>query len=104
MFLDKGKLITDSGKLMVLDGLLKSFKMNGHRVIIYSVLPKMMDLIEEYFRYRKWSYVRANSLKNHSDWKMKLDTFSILLTTTSKTGLLGVNLSKIDTVLYYKLN
>lgn len=45
--LDKERLVTDSGKLMILDGLLKNLKkVNGRRVVIYSLLPKMMDLLE----------------------------------------------------------
>lgn len=44
--LDRNSLITDSGKLTVLDGLLTKLKMQGHRVLIYSQMTKMIDLLE----------------------------------------------------------
>lgn len=43
---DKEVLVTDSGKLSVLDGLLKKLKEGGHRVLIYSQMTKMIDLLE----------------------------------------------------------
>lgn len=43
---DKETLVTDSGKLSVLDGLLKRLKEEGHRVLIYSQMTKMIDLLE----------------------------------------------------------
>lgn len=45
-FVDRNLLITDSGKLTVLDGLLTKLKMQGHRVLIYSQMTKMIDLLE----------------------------------------------------------
>lgn len=46
MFLDRNALITDSGKLTVLDGLLRKLKLQGHRVLIYSQMTRMIDLLE----------------------------------------------------------
>ena len=43
---DRNLLITDSGKLTVLDGLLTKLKMQGHRVLIYSQMTRMIDLLE----------------------------------------------------------
>lgn len=43
---DKETLITDAGKLFVLDNLLTRLKANGHRVLIYSQMTKMIDLLE----------------------------------------------------------
>lgn len=48
---DKETLVTDSGKLSVLDGLLKRLKEEGHRVLIYSQMTKMIDLLEVIFGY-----------------------------------------------------
>ena len=45
-FLDRNALITDSGKLTVLDGLLRKLKLQGHRVLIYSQMTRMIDLLE----------------------------------------------------------
>lgn len=50
---DKETLVTDSGKLSVLDGLLKRLKEEGHRVLIYSQMTKMIDLLEVIFNVNK---------------------------------------------------
>lgn len=43
---DKQTLITDSGKLTYLDGLLKRLKAQNHRVLIYSQMTRVIDLLE----------------------------------------------------------
>lgn len=42
----KEKMVTDAGKLNVLDTLLQRLKVEGHRVLIYSQMTKMIDLLE----------------------------------------------------------
>lgn len=44
--LGKESLITDSGKLYALDVLLTRLKSQGHRVLIYSQMTRMIDLLE----------------------------------------------------------
>lgn len=48
-FTDKQTLVTDAGKLYVLDALLTRLKGQGHRVLIYSQMTKMIDLLEVLF-------------------------------------------------------
>lgn len=43
---DKESLISDAGKLSVLDTLLAKLKAEGHRVLIYSQMTRMIDLLE----------------------------------------------------------
>ena len=43
---DRGQLIADSGKLRVLDELLGRLKAEGHRVLCYSQMTKMIDILE----------------------------------------------------------
>ena len=49
---DRHSLISDAGKLYVLDGLLARLKEDGHRVLIYSQMTRMIDLLEEYMSHR----------------------------------------------------
>ena len=46
VFSAKEKIVTDAGKLYVLDTLLQRLKSEGHRVLIYSQMTKMIDLLE----------------------------------------------------------
>lgn len=51
---DKESLITESGKLHTLDVLLSRLKAQGHRVLIYSQMTRMIDLLE--VRTQNWSF------------------------------------------------
>lgn len=46
---DKQTLISDAGKLTVLDSLLTRLKSQNHRVLIYSQMTKVIDLLEVCF-------------------------------------------------------
>ena len=43
---DKEMLVTDAGKLTILDQLLGRLKTEGHRVLIYSQMTRMIDILE----------------------------------------------------------
>lgn len=48
-FSGKETVVTDSGKLQVLDSLLATLKAQGHRVLIYSQMTRMIDILEVKF-------------------------------------------------------
>jgi len=43
---DKEMLVADAGKLSVLDRLLSRLKAENHRVLIYSQMTRMIDILE----------------------------------------------------------
>ncbi|MGH0172112.1 UNVERIFIED_CONTAM: hypothetical protein FKN15_062644 [Acipenser sinensis] len=103
---DKETLITDSGKLHTLDLLLTRLKSHGHRVLIYSQMTRMIDLLEEYMVFRKHTYMRLDGSSKISerrdmvaDFQSRTDIFVFLLST--RAGGLGINLTAADTVIFY---
>lgn len=103
---DKESLITDSGKLHTLDLLLTRLKSQGHRVLIYSQMTRIIDLLEEYMVYRKHTYMRLDGSSKISerrdmvaDFQSRTDIFVFLLST--RAGGLGINLTAADTVIFY---
>ncbi|XP_051908900.1 chromatin-remodeling ATPase INO80 isoform X2 [Hippocampus zosterae] len=103
---DKESLITESGKLHILDILLSRLKIQGHRVLIYSQMTRMIDLLEEYMVYRKHTYMRLDGSSKISerrdmvaDFQSRTDIFVFLLST--RAGGLGINLTAADTVIFY---
>ncbi|KAF9974153.1 putative DNA helicase ino80 [Actinomortierella ambigua] len=100
------QLIMDSGKLAVLDKLLVELKRDGHRVLIYFQMTRMIDLIEEYLTYRQYKYLRLDGSSKISDrrdmvtdWQTRPEIFIFLLST--RAGGLGINLTAADTVIFY---
>ena len=100
------RFVTDSGKLARLDALLKELKENGHRVLLYFQMTKMIDLMEEYLTYRNYKYCRldgSTKLEDRrdtvADFQSRPEIFIFLLST--RAGGLGINLTSADTVIFY---
>lgn len=105
---DKQQLVSDAGKLFVLDLLLTRLKTEGHRVLIYSQMTKMIDLLEEYMWHRKHRYMRLDGSSKISarrdmvaDFQSREDIFCFLLST--RAGGLGINLTAADTVSFSRI-
>ncbi|XP_071962626.1 chromatin-remodeling ATPase INO80-like [Antedon mediterranea] len=103
---DKESMVCDSGKLHVLDKLLTKLKQQGHRVLIYSQMTRMIDLLQEYMWHRKYTYMRLDGSSKISDrrdmvadFQSRSDIFVFLLST--RAGGLGINLTAADTVIFY---
>lgn len=72
---DKENMIHDSGKMAVLDKLLVTLKREGHRVLIYSQMTRMIDLLEEFMAYRRYKYIRLDGSSRISDRRDMVDDF-----------------------------
>lgn len=49
-------LIRSSGKLVLLDKLLVRLKERGHRVLIFSQMVRMLDILAEYLKSRQFLF------------------------------------------------
>ncbi|KAM0813443.1 putative SNF2 family N-terminal domain-containing protein [Seiridium cardinale] len=100
------RFVTDSGKLAKLDQLLFKLKEEGHRVLLYFQMTRMIDLMEEYLTYRNYKYCRldgSTKLEDRRDtvhdFQTRPEIFIFLLST--RAGGLGINLTSADTVIFY---
>jgi chromodomain-helicase-DNA-binding protein 1 len=100
-------LITSSGKMMLLDQLLTKLKKDGHRVLIFSQMVKMLDILQDYLGRRGYQYQRLDGTIGASTRRMSIDHFNapgsndycFLLST--RAGGLGINLMTADTVILF---
>ena len=102
----RDQFITDSAKMIALDNLLSKLKIEGHRVLIYSQMTKMIDILEDYMVMRKLKYLRVDGSSGISsrrdkvaDFQTSSDIFAFLLST--RAGGVGINLTAADTVIFY---
>lgn len=100
------RFVTDSGKLAKLDQLLRQLRNEGHRVLLYFQMTRMIDLMEEYLTYRNYKYLRldgSTKLEDRRDtvhdFQTRPEIFIFLLST--RAGGLGINLTAADTVIFY---
>lgn len=100
-------LITCSGKMMLLDQLLKKLMKDGHRVLIFSQMVKMLDILSNYMQLRGYQYQRLDGTIPAVPRRMAIDHFNapdskdccFLLST--RAGGLGINLMTADTVILF---
>ena len=106
-YIEGEHLILNSGKMVLLDRLLKRLKENGHRCLIFSQMTRLLDILEDYMRWRGYTYNRIDGQTKQEDRDDAMDsfnapnskTFAFLLST--RAGGLGINLQTADTVILY---
>ncbi|KAL6155911.1 ATP-dependent DNA helicase Hrp3 [Exserohilum turcicum] len=100
-------LITTSGKMMLLDRLLGKLKADGHRVLIFSQMVHMLDILTDYLKLRNYAFQRLDGTVPAAERKIAIDHFNapgsedycFLLST--RAGGLGINLMTADTVIIF---
>ncbi|XP_068785462.1 chromodomain-helicase-DNA-binding protein 3 isoform X2 [Struthio camelus] len=102
-----GALIKASGKLLLLQKMLRKLKEQGHRVLIFSQMTKMLDLLEDFLDYEGYKYERIDGGITGALRQEAIDRFNapgaqqfcFLLST--RAGGLGINLATADTVVIF---
>lgn len=69
-------LIHGSGKLFLLDKLLCRLKEGGHRVLIFSQMVMMLDILAEYLQLRHFNFQRLDGSIRGELRKQALDHFN----------------------------
>jgi ATP-dependent helicase STH1/SNF2 len=96
-----------AGKFELLDRILPKFKATGHRVLLFFQMTQIMNIMEDFLRFRGLKYLRLDGSTKSDDRSELLrlfndpnsDYFCFLLST--RAGGLGLNLQTADTVIIY---
>lgn len=91
----------------MLDKLLFKLKETGSRVLIFSQMTRLLDILEDYSMWRGFQYCRLDGQTPHEERTAQIndfnspgsDKFMFLLST--RAGGLGINLATADVVVMY---
>jgi SWI/SNF-related matrix-associated actin-dependent regulator of chromatin subfamily A member 5 len=53
-------LVQNCGKMVLLEKLLKKLRERGHRVLVFSQMTRMLDILEDYLLSRGYTYCRID--------------------------------------------
>ncbi|KAL5565845.1 hypothetical protein UlMin_029009 [Ulmus minor] len=101
------RIVLSSGKLVILDKLLVRLHETKHRVLIFSQMVRMLDILAEYMLLRGFQFQRLDGstkaeLRHQAMEHFNApgsDDFCFLLST--RAGGLGINLATADTVIIF---
>ncbi|XP_029298724.1 chromodomain-helicase-DNA-binding protein 4-like isoform X2 [Cottoperca gobio] len=104
---DGNALTKAAGKLTLLQKMMRKLKNGGHRVLIFSQMTKMLDLLEDFLENEGYKYERIDGGITGGMRQEAIDRFNapgaqqfaFLLST--RAGGLGINLATADTVVIY---
>ncbi|KAJ5638073.1 hypothetical protein N7490_007952 [Penicillium lividum] len=100
-------LIFNSGKMAILDKLLKRMQADGSRVLIFSQMSRVLDILEDYCVFREFNYCRIDGTTAHEDRIAAIDDYNkpgsdkFIFLLTTRAGGLGINLTSADIVVLF---
>lgn len=87
--------------------MLYKFILTNHKVLVFSQMTQLMDIMQVYFEYREFEYLRLDGGTKPDDRDYRVNLFNspgsrynIFLLST-RAGGLGINLQAADTVIIY---
>lgn len=105
--LSKEFIVKSCGKLWMLDRILVKLQRTGHRVLLFSTMTKLLDILEEYLQWRRLVYRRIDGTTTLDDRESAIVDFNspnsdcfIFLLSIRAAGR-GLNLQSADTVVIY---
>jgi len=100
-------LVFNAGKMVMLDRLLVRLKKAGSRVLIFSQMSRLLDILEDYCVFREFKYCRIDGGTAHEDRISAIDEYNkpdsekFIFLLTTRAGGLGINLTSADIVILY---
>lgn len=100
-------LIINAGKMVLLDKLLPKLKERDSRVLIFSQMTRLLDILEDYLMFRGYLYCRIDGNTGGEERDASIDAFNkpgsekFVFLLSTRAGGLGINLATADVVILY---
>lgn len=103
----KEEIIRASGKFELLDRLLPKLRRSGHRVLLFSQMTRLMDILEIYLKLNDFKFLRLDGSTKTEERGALLKQFNapdspyFMFLLSTRAGGLGLNLQTADTVIIF---
>ena len=100
-------MLDSSGKMVLLDKLLPKLRSQGHKVLVFSQMVRMLDIIQDYLTLKGYSFERIDGGVKINERQAAIDRFSapgsdrFIFLICTRAGGFGINLTAADTVIIY---
>lgn len=100
-------LVENCGKMVLLDKLLKRLKERGSRVLLFTQMTRILDIMEDYLVMRRFQYCRIDGNTTYEVRENYIDAYNapnsekFLFLLSTRAGGLGINLQTADVVILY---
>jgi SWI/SNF-related matrix-associated actin-dependent regulator of chromatin subfamily A member 5 len=100
-------LVENAGKMILLDKLLPRLQARGSRVLVFSQMTRMLDVLEDYMHWRGYQYCRIDGNTQGDEREASIEAFNaphsekFVFLLSTRAGGLGINLATADTVVLY---
>jgi len=100
-------LVNNCGKMVLLDKLLKRLQETGHRVLLFTQMTRVLDILEDYMVMRHFQYCRIDGNTSYEVRENYIDAFNapdskkFIFLLSTRAGGLGINLQTADVVILY---
>ncbi|KAG6431055.1 hypothetical protein SASPL_109130 [Salvia splendens] len=109
-------LVQASGKLLILDQLLRKLHDAGHRALLFAQMTHTLDILQDFLEMRKYTYERLDGSIRAEERFAAIRNFSIkssaninscestpyIFLISTRAGGVGLNLVAADTVIFYE--
>ncbi|XP_039574063.1 chromodomain-helicase-DNA-binding protein 1-like isoform X2 [Passer montanus] len=97
-------IVEASGKMCLLDKLLSFLYAGGHRVLLFSQMTQLLDILQDYMDYRGYSYERLDGSVRGEERHLAIKNFGqqpiFIFLLSTRAGGVGMNLTAADTVIF----
>ncbi|KAL0838276.1 hypothetical protein Bca101_090166 [Brassica carinata] len=103
----KPEIVRASGKFELLDRLLPKLRKAGHRILLFSQMTRLIDILEIYLTLNDFKYLRLDGTTKTDQRGLLLKQFNepdspyFMFLLSTRAGGLGLNLQTADTVIIF---
>ncbi|GAA5902083.1 hypothetical protein JCM5296_006600 [Sporobolomyces johnsonii] len=100
-------VVMNSGKMVLLDKLLARLKQDGHRVLVFSQMVRMLDILSDFCAMRGYLYQRLDGTVPSEVRRKAIEHYNapgspdFVFLLSTRAGGLGINLETADTVVIF---